>query len=554
MSELVIRGLGVSPGVVSAPWLRFGSQLETSAQDPVGGSPEAELARVQEALGGVADEMQARAKRVTGVAAEILTMSATMARDPGIVAATEKELAAGMPTAHAVQLAFEGFCAKLEALGGYMAERATDLRDIGGRTVAVLLGQPMPGIPAPGYPFVLVARDLAPADTAMLGDSEVVGLLTTEGGPTSHTAILAKSLGLPAVVNCPDTDRLIEGAPVLLDGGTGEVVIDPSPARQQVAAERAAADAARLAAASGPGHTADGTPVRLLVNIGTVDDAAKAGPVDSEGVGLFRTEFMYLGKASAPSLDEQTASYRTVLEQFAGRRVVVRTLDAGSDKPLPFLDLGTEENPALGVRGLRIGTVFPDTLTTQLTALARAGEATGADLWVMAPMVATADEAAGFAALARESGLTTVGAMIEIPAAALRAPDLLERLDFVSIGTNDLSQYTCAVDRMAGGLAHLLDPWQPAVLDLIAMVGAAGSAAGKPVGVCGEAASDPMLAPVLVGLGVTSLSMSTPALPGVRVALAGVAIERCREAAEAARSARNPQAARDAVAAIIGRA
>lgn len=333
MGEHVIRGLGVSPGVVCAPWLRFGSQLATSPQDPVGGSVEDELARVKEALGGVADEMQARAARVSGVAAEILSMSATMARDPGIVAATEQQLGDGMPTAHAVHLAFEGFCAKLEALGGYMAERATDLRDIGGRTVAVLLGEPMPGIPAPGHPFVLVARDLAPADTAMLGDSDVVGLLTTEGGPTSHTAILAKSLGLPAVVNCPDTDRLVEDAPVLLDGGTGDVVIDPSPLRQQAAIEQAAADAARLAAASGPGRTADGTPVQLLVNIGTVDDAAKAGPEDSEGVGLFRTEFMYLGKASAPGLDEQIASYTAVLEQFAGRKVVVRTLDAGSDKP-----------------------------------------------------------------------------------------------------------------------------------------------------------------------------------------------------------------------------
>ncbi|MFD3510826.1 phosphoenolpyruvate--protein phosphotransferase [Nocardia sp. NPDC058666] len=553
MPELVIRGLGVSPGVVSAPWLRFGSQLETSAQDPVGGTVAEELARVKDALGGVSDEMASRAARVSGVAAEILSMSATMARDPGIVAAAEKELAAGMPTAHAVHLAFEGFCAKLEALGGYMAERATDLRDLGGRTVAVLLGEPMPGIPEPGYPFVLVARDLAPADTAMLGDSDVVGLLTTEGGPTSHTAILAKSLGLPAVVNCPDTDRLVDDVPVLLDGTTGEVVIDPSPLRQRAAIEQAAADKARIAAASGPGHTADGSPVQLLVNIGTVDDAVKAGRVDSEGVGLFRTEFMYLGKPSAPTLDEQTASYTAVLEQFAGRRVVVRTLDAGSDKPLPFLDLGTEENPALGVRGLRIGTVFPETLATQLTALARAGEATGADLWVMAPMVATADEAAGFAALAREAGLKKVGAMIEIPAAALRAADLLAHLDFVSIGTNDLSQYTCAVDRMAGGLATLLDPWQPAVLDLIAMVGAAGAAAGKSVGVCGEAASDPTLAPVLVGLGVTSLSMSVPALPAVRAALAAVDMQRCQDAADAACAARNPQAARESVAAIIGR-
>lgn len=206
------------------------------------------------------------------------------------------------------------------------------------------------------------------------------------------------------------------------------------------------------------------------------------------------------------------------------------------------------------MRGLRVGAVHPDTLATQLTALARAGAATGADLWVMAPMVATAAEAAEFAALARGHGLTKVGAMIEIPSAALRAADLLAHLDFVSIGTNDLSQYTCAADRMAGGLAPLLDPWQPALLDLIEMVGAAGAAAGKPVGVCGEAAADPALAPVLVGLGMTSLSMAPPALAGVRVSLAGNDIERCRDAAAAAAAAVGPDAARAAVAAVLGTA
>ncbi|GGK61246.1 phosphoenolpyruvate--protein phosphotransferase [Nocardia camponoti] len=553
MTEQVIRGLGVSPGVVVGPWLRFGNAATTSADDPVSGPVDQELARAKSALAEVADDMTARAAKVDGVAAEILKTSSMMARDPGIVAAVEKHLLAGTPTAHAVHLAFDGFADKLSALGGYMAERATDLRDIGGRTVAVLLGEPLPGIPAPGYPFVLVARDLAPADTAMLGDSDVIGLLTSEGGPTSHTAILAKALGLPAVVSCPDLDALVDGEPVLVDGTTGEVVIAPTQARQDAAREQAAADAVRLQAATGPGHTADGTPVQLLVNIGTVDDAVATGPLDSEGVGLFRTEFMYLGKTTEPTLEEQTASYTTVFEQFAGRKVVVRTLDAGSDKPLPFLDLGTEENPALGVRGLRIGTVFPETLATQLTALARAADATGADLWVMAPMVATVDEAANFAELARGVGLRKVGAMIEIPAAALRAADLLTHLDFVSIGTNDLSQYTLAVDRMAGSLAPLLDPWQPPLLDLIAMVGAAGAMHGKPVGVCGEAGSDPSLAPVLVGLGVTSLSMSAPALPAVRVALADVSIEQCRAAADAASAAANPTAARAAAARIVGR-
>ncbi|KAF0958382.1 phosphoenolpyruvate--protein phosphotransferase [Rhodococcus sp. T7] len=547
-TEHVVHGLGVSPGLVCAPWLAFGTPVETSAEDPVGESVPAEIARVRDALATVSGDLEARAAQVDGVASEILLVSAAMARDPGIVSAAEENLRGGMPTAHAVRVAFDGFCTTLEALGGYLAERVADLRDLGHRAVAVLLGVPMPGIPDPGHPFVLVARDLSPADTAMLGGSEVVGLLTAEGGPTSHTAILAKSLGLPAIVNCAGLDRLVEGRPVVLDGATGEVVVDPGERRRSEVAERIAE--ARVAVTTGPGRTRDGAPVGLLVNIGTVDDAVRAATADSEGVGLFRTEFLYLGRQTAPTLDEQITTYTAVLEKFAGRKVVVRTLDSGSDKPLTFLDLGAEENPALGVRGLRVGSVYPDVLATQLEALGVAASSTGADLWVMAPMVATADEAEGFAALARSRGIAKVGAMIEIPSAALRARDLLEHLDFVSIGTNDLSQYTCAADRMAGGLATLLDPWQPAVLDLVGLVGAAGAEAGVPVGVCGEAASDPALAPVLVGLGVTSLSMVAPSLGAVRARLAATDLDRCREMAVAARSAQSPQAARSAVAAL----
>ncbi|REE76654.1 phosphoenolpyruvate--protein phosphotransferase [Rhodococcus wratislaviensis] len=549
-TEVLVHGLGVSPGLVCAPWLAFGTPVATSAEDPVGESVTAELARVRDALATVSGDLEARAAQVDGVASEILLVSASMARDPGIVSAAEENLRAGMPTAHAVSVAFAGYCVKLEALGGYLAERVADLRDLGNRAVAVLLGVPMPGIPDPGHPFVLVARDLSPADTAMLGGSDVVGLLTAEGGPTSHTAILAKSLGLPAIVNCAELDRLVEGRPVVLDGTTGEIVVDPSDLRQAEVAEQITEARARVEGSRGPGRTRDWAPVGLLVNIGTVDDAARAAAADSEGVGLFRTEFLYLGRQIAPALDEQIATYTSVLEQFAGRKVVVRTLDSGSDKPLPFLDLGAEENPALGVRGLRVGAVYPDVLATQLEALGAAAAATGADLWVMAPMVATAEEAEGFAALARARGIAKVGAMIEIPSAALRARDLLEHLDFVSIGTNDLSQYTCAVDRMAGSLAPLLDPWQPAVLDLIGLVGAAGTEAGAPVGVCGEAASDPALAPVLVGLGVTSLSMVAPSLGAVRARLAATDLGLCREMAAAARGARSPQAGRSAVAAL----
>jgi phosphoenolpyruvate-protein phosphotransferase (PTS system enzyme I) len=234
-------------------------------------------------------------------------------------------------------------------------------------------------------------------------------------------------------------------------------------------------------------------PVALLVNIATLEDAERAAVVDSEGVGLFRTEGLYLGRRDAPSIADQEAAYRQVFAAFAARRVIVRTLDAGADKPLAFVDHGHEENPALGVRGLRVARRRPDLLAGQLAAIGRAARAGSADVAVMAPMVSTVAEAREFTALARSHGIDTAGIMIEVPAAALRARQVMAEVDFVSLGTNDLTQYTFAADRMLGDLADLLDPWQPALLDLIALTGEAGETTGTKVGVCGEAAGDPLL-------------------------------------------------------------
>jgi phosphotransferase system enzyme I (PtsI) len=285
----------------------------------------------------------------------------------------------------------------------------------------------------------------------------------------------------------------------------------------------------------------------LLANIGSAVDLDGEGGAGAEGVGLFRTELLYLDRAHAPSLAEQVAAYRAVFESAAGRRVVVRTLDAGADKPVPFLNQAGEPNPALGVRGLRLGWQQPEVLRTQLAAIAAAAAATGADAWVMAPMVATAAEAARFAAWCREAGLPKVGVMVEIPAAALLAPALIAEVDFISIGTNDLSQYTFAADRQCGALAELLDPWQPALLSLISACAGAGAAAGRSVGVCGEAAADPALAPVLVGLGITSLSMAARAIPAVRESLRGRTLDECRRLASAALSAPDAATARAVV-------
>jgi phosphotransferase system enzyme I (PtsI) len=264
-------------------------------------------------------------------------------------------------------------------------------------------------------------------------------------------------------------------------------------------------------------------------------------------VGLFRTEVLYLGRATAPPVKDQIEAYRAVFEAFAGRKVVIRTLDAGADKPLPFIGHAHEANPALGVRGLRVARRQPELLTDQLTAIAEAASACSAEVWVMAPMVSTPAEAAEFAVQARALGLSTVGAMVEVPAAALRATQLLERCDFVSIGTNDLAQYAFAADRTESALADLLDIWQPALLDLVAAVADGGRRTGRPVGVCGEAAGDPLLALVLVGLGLTSLSMAPACLPPVRHALSTHTLDECRGMAKVAREADDAVSARESV-------
>ena len=541
LAQQPLQGIGVCPGLAAGPvaLMRPPPQLPVDLPDVI--DTEADADAGMAALILTAEDLEARAAATTiPGAAEVLEATAMIARDPSLEEAIRSEVANGVPAAWAVDRSIDQFRAMLLDLGGYMAERIGDLDDVRDRTVARLLGQPMPGLPKREAPFVLVADDLAPADTVSLDPERVLALVTVRGGPTSHTAILARSLGLPAIVACAEAASLREGQLVEVDGGTGRVRIGITPDEAVDANRREELRRAARAASRGPGRTADGHPVALLLNIGDAAGAASAAKVDAEGVGLFRTEFLYLDRQDAPSVDEQIDLYTAVFEAMGGRKIVVRTLDAGADKPLPFLDQKGEPNPALGMRGLRTSRRSPGVLADQLAAVAAAQRATGAMVWVMAPMIATASEAKGFTDLAHEHGLAIAGAMVEIPAAALRAADLLEHADFLSIGTNDLAQYTLAADRMAGELADLLDPWQPALLDLIRMTAEAGLAAGKSVGVCGEAAASPSLAPVLVGLGVTSLSMSASAVADVRDALAAVTLAECREMAAEALAGRRP--------------
>lgn len=544
------HGIGVSAGTAVGPLVVVSQAPRPPAGEPATTDPGQARQRVGEILEAVAAGMDARAAKASDSARPILEAGAMMARDPGLMASIETKLQAGVGITTAVDAAVEEYCTLLDSLGGYMAERVTDLRDVRDRAVARLLGQPEPGVPELSQPSVLAAADLAPAETATLTADTCLGIITAAGGPTSHTAILAAQLGIPAVVQAVGILDVPSGTVVAFDGGVGEITISPSDAEVDLLVERKRRRQAALAGGTGIGATKDGYPVPLLANIGTVDDAHAAAAQAVEGVGLFRTEFLFLDRDTMPTVAEQTATYTEVLRAFGERRVVVRTLDAGADKPLKFADLGPEENPALGRRGLRLGMVRTDILDAQLEALAAAYEATGADLRVMAPMVATQSEAIWFAERVRALGIPKVGVMIEIPAAAIRSKGILYNVDFASLGTNDLQQYTMAADRLQGELGDLLNPWEPALLDVIALACQGGKEMGKPVGVCGEAGGDPGLALVLTGLGVKSLSMATGKVAAVRTALAAHTMETCQQMAAAARAATSAAEARQAVLAM----
>lgn len=546
MSEL--RGVGIGLGVAQGIVVRMTEALPAPDSTPSMQGADAERARVRDAVAAVAQELTARGETAGGSAQEVLEAQAMIAEDPTLQDEVDARIDDGATAEWAVHDAFAGFRATLEAVGGYLGERAADLDDIAQRVLARLRGVDAPGVPDPGHPFVLVARDLAPADTALLNLDQVLALVTFDGGPTSHTAILAREKGIVAIVGAAAASELVTGQPVIVDAAAGIVTLDPTDDEKQRAEQRAAARRSADSAPLTPGALADGTLIPLLANLGKPADASDAVERGAEGVGLFRTEFLFLSSAQAPTVQQQRESYQELLAAFPGKKVVVRMLDAGADKPLAFLNDAHEENPALGLRGLRALRASEDILREQLTALAEADAATDADLWVMAPMVATVEETQYFTSLAREYGLKTAGVMVEIPSSALLADRILAHADFASIGTNDLTQYTMAADRMLGSVAGFQDPWHPAVLRLVREVGAAGARLGKPVGICGEAAADPMLAVVLVGLGATSLSMAPSALADVRHTLAQHTLDEARTLAERALSADDAAGARLAVA------
>ncbi|MET0700006.1 MAG: putative PEP-binding protein [Mycobacterium sp.] len=554
-SGTVLTGVPVVSGIEYAPVIRPG---RVPAVDDLAGQADideadrpAEKNRFTAAAAAVAERLRNRAAHATGVASEVLTATAMLAQDRAWLGAAEKQIAQGAPAVRATAAAVSQFVDIFTSMGGLMAERVTDLKDIRDRVVAELNGLPEPGVPVPDVPSILCAEDLAPADTAGLDPALILGLATTLGGPTSHTAIIARQLGIPCVVAIAGLAEVPAGTMVLVDGVRGTVTVSPDPALAVAAVEEARRATAAMANWTGPGATADGHRVAIYANVQDGAAARAARETPAEGVGLFRTELCFLNREIEPTVDEQAQIYGEVLTAFAGSKVVVRTLDAGSDKPLKFVGHPEEANPALGVRGIRIAIGNPGLQDRQLAAIAKAAEQTGNAPWVMAPMIATADEAKDFAAQVRAYGLTP-GVMIEVPAAALLADRILEHVEFLSIGTNDLAQYTMAADRMSADLAALTDPWQPGVLALVAMAARAGAAVGKPVGVCGEAAADPMLACVLTGLGVTSLSAAAAAVNAVGTKLASVTLAQCQDAADAVLGTASATEARAAAIAVLG--
>jgi phosphoenolpyruvate-protein phosphotransferase/dihydroxyacetone kinase phosphotransfer subunit len=542
----LLVGIAASPGIALGPVRRL---IHQRGELPSSGTPDEGRARFDAAIASASADIRATrravASRAGEPAAEIFDAHLLLLNDDALLEPARRAIAEGVPVAGAWRSAIAATAERWRGLEDpYLRSRADDVEAVGEQVLDALAGGA--GLRTSG-PGVLVADDVTPAQTASLDLDEVSALLTARGGPTSHAAVLARSLGLPAIVALGDRVLgVAEGTDVLVDGDAGTVRIDPGERERTDARERAgaarAAEAEARAAAVAPAATLDGTRVPVLANVGRPGDAIAAALAGADGVGLLRTEFLFLDRDRMPDEDEQVAAYSAVSDPLGrDKPVILRTLDVGGDKPLPYLPMAPEANPFLGVRGLRLGLQRPEILRTQLRAVARV--AADRPVRVMFPMVSTVDEVRAARTLVddvlRELGAAgpqrlDVGAMIEVPAAAIAASALAEVVDFFSIGTNDLTQYTLAAERGNDGVAALADALHPAVLRLIEMTAAAARDRGIDVGVCGELASDVDAVPILLGLGVGELSVAPPAVPRVKAAVRGVDLAAARELARRA--------------------
>jgi len=557
-----LRGIPASRGIAIGPAFHFRqSKLEferCTVEDAA-----AEWARFEAALevaGQQLGEVYATAKAESGTEeAAIFQAHALMLDDPELLDAVRTAIEEQHVNAEtALADTTEMYAQMLEALDDqYLSARAVDVRDVATRVLRILLNaseSPTAGLTTPS---IILAQDLTPSDTVLLDKSLVLGFCTAEGGATSHTAILARGLGLPAVVGIgPSVRGVRDGTTLVLDGGEGVVLIEPDERtvatyeKQQATAATAVAQA--RSRAHEPAVTRDGHRVEVAANIGNVEGAQEALEAGAEGVGLLRTEFLYLERSHLPDEEEQYHAYRAIADAFGHRPVILRTLDIGGDKELPYLNLPQEMNPFLGVRAIRLCLAQPDLFKPQLRAALRAGA--DRNLRIMFPMVATVDEVKKARALLDKcrtqllaegqpaSEEMEVGIMVEIPTAALLAELLAAEVDFFSIGTNDLAQYTMAADRTNARVAHLATGFQPAVLRLVRDVIAAAHDQNKWVGLCGELAGEPLAIPILLGLGIDELSMNPPAIPQAKQVIRSLTMDEAREVAQAALRLSSPEA------------
>lgn len=488
-------------------------------------------------------------ERTIGAAeAEIFDAHLMMLEDPSFVEGMTDLVAAEMVCAeYACSVNGENFQEMFRSLDDeYMQARAADVADISTRVLKNLKGVSGSVLDEITEPCILIANDLTPSDTAKIGGKPVVGFVTRIGGRTSHSAIMARSMGIPAVTGAGDQlDFVTDGVELLLDGAAGEVVVDPDEATLAAFAEKQVADENRRAMLAQfrdrDGQTSDGRRIVIEGNIGTPADAARVIEQGGEGVGLFRSEFLFMDRSDLPGEDEQFAAYKAACEAMRGKPVIIRTLDIGGDKEVPALALEKEQNPFLGYRAIRICLDRTELFLTQLRALLRAAQY--GDLRIMFPMISSVEEIRHAKSvleqakdMLRAEGVpfadgVKVGIMIEIPAAAICADMLAKEVDFFSIGTNDLIQYSCAVDRINEKISYLYRPLHPGVLRLIRMTAKAAEENGIEAGVCGEMAGTPGMAPVLCGLGVTNLSMSASAIPAAKADLAAYSFAACQELA-----------------------
>jgi phosphoenolpyruvate-protein phosphotransferase len=516
--------------------------------DPDGERDRLDRARAQarEELAGLKEKV---ARETQAGEAEVFAAHQMFLDDKALLKRALRAIEGGQNAEASWMDAVEFFAAQLESLPDpTLSARSVDVRDVGRRVLRHLLGRTAAGLQLE-QPAVIVARDLSPSQTAGLDKGKVLAFCTAEGGPTSHTAILAKALGLPAVVALGQELLSVgEGEPLLVDGGAGEVVIAPDEAAlgsfRQLAEQGARRRERAQASALEPAVTQDGLRVEVVANIGGPQDARAALAYGAEGVGLFRTEFLFLERDSLPGEAEQVKAYRQVLEALPGRPVVVRTLDIGGDKAVSYLGFSEEANPFLGWRAIRMNEGRPDVFRSQVRALLQAGA--GADLRIMAPMVSNLEEVQSARRLLEEASLSLraeglpcaeevqFGVMVEVPSVAVMAEVFARHVDFFSIGTNDLTQYTLAVDRTNARVAPLASPFHPAVLRLIEMTIQAAHRHDKWVGVCGELAGEVLAVPVLLGLGLDEFSMAPALIPAVKQALRNCTVQVCQEIAQQA--------------------